>query len=135
MPKTPTQPAALMNSPYYCDDVDGDWSGNLLNWATTTRADLVRKALYGGKRVLDTAAATVLERAHLPGDAHSFARYLPGGAELASFVDRRRAEPLHRAESALVAQAPPWLPGGARTAPRSPARQLHEASPRRACDR
>ena len=37
-----------------------------------TRMDIVRKILYGGKRSTDTATDTVLERAHLPIDAHSF---------------------------------------------------------------
>ena len=33
----------------YCDTVAGGrWSGNFLNWATMTRADAVRKILYGG---------------------------------------------------------------------------------------
>jgi type IV pilus assembly protein PilY1 len=67
-----------------CDGTD-DWGGNFLNWATMTRADAIRKILYGGQRVVDTAATsatnpgiTVLERAFLPNDAHSFAKfYLP----------------------------------------------------------
>ena len=54
------------------------WSGNFLNWATTTRIDLLRKLLYGGQRSVDTPSVTVLERAHLPGDAHSFAKYYNG---------------------------------------------------------
>ncbi len=45
------------------------WSGNFLNWASMTRMDLVRRALYGGLRVVDDQALTVLERAHLPADA------------------------------------------------------------------
>ncbi len=62
----------------YCDTVSGAWSGNFLNWATMTRMDVVRKILYGGKRSTDTGSATVLERAHLPTDAHSFAKYYMG---------------------------------------------------------
>ncbi|MGE3775285.1 MAG: hypothetical protein AB7I32_20345, partial [Gammaproteobacteria bacterium] len=61
------------------------WSGNFLNWATTTRIDIVRKSLYGGYRSTDTATMTVLERAHLPGDAHSFAKYY-NGADLAKLT-------------------------------------------------
>ena len=63
-----------------CDGAN-DWSGNFLNWSTMTRADAIRKILYGGQRVVDTAASggnagvTVLERAFLPNDAHSFAKY------------------------------------------------------------
>ncbi len=53
----------------------GAWHGNFLNWATMTRIDVLRKVLYGGFRSTDTAAQTVLERASLPMDAHSFAKY------------------------------------------------------------
>ncbi len=63
----------------YCNaGTTGEWSGNFLNWSTMTRMDAVRKILYGGKRSTDTAAATVLERAFLPNDAHSFAKYYAG---------------------------------------------------------
>lgn len=60
----------------YCS---GQWSGNFLNWASMTRMDAVRKILYGGKRAVDSAAETVLERAFLPTDAHSFAKFYDGG--------------------------------------------------------
>ena len=56
----------------------GQWSGNFLNWATMTRMDVVRKLLYGGKRFVDTAELTVLERQYLPTDAHAFAKYYNG---------------------------------------------------------
>jgi len=59
----------------YCN---GNWSGNFLNWATMTRMDVVRKVLYGGLRSTDTDSSTVLERASLPSDAHSFAKYYKG---------------------------------------------------------
>ena len=59
----------------YCS---GQWSGNFLNWATMTRMDSVRKLLYGGKRSTDTSSDTVLERAYLPTDAHSWAKYYNG---------------------------------------------------------
>ena len=52
----------------------GDWSGNFLNWASMTRVDVLRKALFGGKRAVDTATQTVLERALLANDVHSFAK-------------------------------------------------------------
>ncbi|MGB5048340.1 MAG: hypothetical protein WBO46_05360, partial [Caldilineaceae bacterium] len=52
----------------------GEWSGNFLNWATMTRMDLVRKVLYGGYRSKDDLTETVLERALLPYDVHSFAK-------------------------------------------------------------
>ena len=59
-----------------------EWSGNFLNWSSMTRMDLVRKVLYGGKRSTDTATKTVLERAALPNDAHSFAKYYAGTADV-----------------------------------------------------
>lgn len=62
----------------YCDAVAGDWSGNFLNWATMTRMDIVRKILYGGKRSTDNSTTTVLERAFLPEESHSFAKYYNG---------------------------------------------------------
>lgn len=61
----------------YCASGTG-WSGNFLNWATMTRMDMVRKVLYGGFRSTDTNSLTVLERASLPMDAHSFAKYYNG---------------------------------------------------------
>ena len=79
----------------YCGG-PSQWAGNFLNWSTTTRVDAVRKILYGGKRVAQTAtgawksehqwqgsdgalpSTTILERAYLPNDAHSFAKYYPG---------------------------------------------------------
>jgi type IV pilus assembly protein PilY1 len=73
-------PAATMSTPYYCDNVSGDWSGNFLNWATMTRIDAIRKVLYGGYRSTDNGTGdadyrTVLERSFLPTDAHSFVKY------------------------------------------------------------
>lgn len=59
----------------YCNK---EWSGNLLNWATMTRLDAVRKILYGGKRSTDEDSKTVLERAYIPEDAHAFAKYYNG---------------------------------------------------------
>lgn len=66
----------------YCDAVNGDWSGNFLNWASMARIDVVRKVLYGGKRKTDSATETVLERSPLPTDAHSFAKFYANSAEL-----------------------------------------------------
>ena len=60
----------------YCAGTE--WSGNFLNWATMTRIDLVRQVLYGGYRSTDDENKTVLERSHLPHDAHSFAKYYNG---------------------------------------------------------
>lgn len=52
----------------------GHWSGNFLNYVTTTRIDALRKVLYGGHRDVDTATMTVLRRAYIPQDAHSWAK-------------------------------------------------------------
>lgn len=68
--------AAALNIKQYCSS--SRWSGNFLNWATMTRIDIVRSVLYGGKRSTDTATSTVLERAYLPNDGHSFAKYYNG---------------------------------------------------------
>ncbi|MDL2275072.1 hypothetical protein LJC22_02980 [Desulfosarcina sp. OttesenSCG-928-G10] len=52
----------------------GRWSGNFLNYLAMSRMDTVRKALYGGMRSTDTDTETVLERAHIPQDAHSWGK-------------------------------------------------------------
>ncbi|MEW6266809.1 MAG: hypothetical protein AB1641_27355 [Thermodesulfobacteriota bacterium] len=52
----------------------GEWSGNFLNYLTMTRMDALRKVLYGGYRYSDTASATILERAYVPRDAHSWGK-------------------------------------------------------------
>ena len=64
----------------YCNSgtTTGQWAGNFLNWATMTRIDAVRKILYGGLRSTDSTTETVLQRALLPNDAHSFAKYYRG---------------------------------------------------------
>ncbi|UPG88886.1 hypothetical protein L2Y96_15960 [Luteibacter aegosomaticola] len=70
-------PSALATG-HYCTSA---WSGNFLNWVSMTRMDEVRQILYGGYRSTDDASSTgktILERAHLPMDAHSFAKYYNG---------------------------------------------------------
>jgi len=65
----------------YCTAADGNdayWSGNFLNWASMTRIDTIRKILFGGHRRVDTKTSTVLERAFLPPDIHSFAKFYDG---------------------------------------------------------
>lgn len=52
----------------------GKWSGNWLNYVTTSRIDALRKVLYGGFREVDTAAETVLRRAYIPQDTHAWAK-------------------------------------------------------------
>lgn len=71
-------PTAVTADKYCNTSTNNRWSGNFLNWATMTRIDEVRKVLYGGFRSTDSATDTVLERAFLPNDAHSFAKYYNG---------------------------------------------------------
>jgi type IV pilus assembly protein PilY1 len=52
----------------------GSWSGDWLNYVTMSRIDALRKVLYGGLRSTDTAASTVLQRAFIPQDAHSWGK-------------------------------------------------------------
>ncbi len=52
----------------------GEWSGDFLNYLTMSRMDAVRKVLYGGKRVVDDTGETVLRRAYIPQDAHSWGK-------------------------------------------------------------
>ena len=52
----------------------GQWSGNFLNYVTMSRMDAVRKVLYGGTRYIDTQTETILERAYIPQDAHSWGK-------------------------------------------------------------
>ena len=66
----------------YCS---GNWSGNFLNWVAMSRMDAVRKLLFGGTRSTDTASDTVLERAYIPTDAHSWAKYY-NGADIAQLT-------------------------------------------------
>lgn len=54
------------------------WSGDYLNYLTTSRMDALRKVLYGGYRSTETAASgnsasrTILERAYIRRDAHTW---------------------------------------------------------------
>ena len=52
----------------------GRWSGDFLNYLTTSRMDALRKVLFGGYRSTDTTTETVLERVFLPQDAHSWGK-------------------------------------------------------------
>ncbi|MEZ4600198.1 MAG: PilC/PilY family type IV pilus protein [Syntrophotaleaceae bacterium] len=51
-----------------------EWSGDFLNYLTTARIDALRKVLYGGYRRVDDQTKTVLERSHIPQDAHSWGK-------------------------------------------------------------
>jgi type IV pilus assembly protein PilY1 len=52
----------------------GKWAGNWLNYITTSRIDALKVVLYGGTREVDTATSTILRRAYIPQDAHSWAK-------------------------------------------------------------
>ena len=52
----------------------GQWSGNFLNYITTSRMDALRKVLYGGTRSIDTATDTILRRAYIPKDGHAWGK-------------------------------------------------------------
>ena len=56
----------------------GNWSGNFLNWATMSHADFVRKALTGGKRVMDSATSTTLIRGSIYDLSHSWNKVYTG---------------------------------------------------------
>lgn len=50
------------------------WSGDFLNYLTTSRMDALRRVLYGGFRQVDTASETILQGAFFPQDAHSWGK-------------------------------------------------------------
>ncbi len=51
-----------------------EWSGDFLNYLTTSRIDALRKVLYGGYRSTDSTTTTVLERAYVPQNAHAWGK-------------------------------------------------------------
>jgi type IV pilus assembly protein PilY1 len=80
-------PVGKVDANGYCTNLlpADNWNGNFMNWATMARMDVVRRVLYGGFRAVDTSSTatpsvslTVLERAHLPSDAHAFSKYYYG---------------------------------------------------------
>ncbi|SDD73945.1 type IV pilus assembly protein PilY1 [Variovorax sp. CF079] len=56
------QPAGAATSHTCTGSNDSKWSGNFLNWAATATIDPFRWAMTGGRRVVDTAAETILEK-------------------------------------------------------------------------
>ena len=54
--------------------LNGEWSGDFLNYLTMSRIDALRKVLYGGYRYVDTATETVLMRSYIPQDAHAWGK-------------------------------------------------------------
>jgi len=55
-----------------CTTNDASWSGSFLNYLTMTRMDIVLRALYGGRRSVDVDGRTVLRRAFVPWEAHTW---------------------------------------------------------------
>lgn len=61
-------------------NLTGPWSGDFLNYITTSRIDALRKVLYGGTRYIDAYSSTarkgttVLERAVIPQDTHAYGK-------------------------------------------------------------
>lgn len=55
------------------------WSGNFLNWAATAAIDPFRWAMTGGRRVVDTATETILEKGWHSGQGLFDDRSLPAG--------------------------------------------------------
>lgn len=53
------------------------FSGNFMNWAASSAIDMMRYALTGGDRVVDTASMTILQRAVLPEDFYASDVFFP----------------------------------------------------------
>ena len=52
----------------------GHWTGDWLNYVTTSRMDALRKVLFGGSRSTDSETQTVLERVFVPQDSHTWGK-------------------------------------------------------------
>lgn len=60
----------------------GRWSGNFLNYVTTSSMDALRKVLYGGYRTVDTVKTTassttfdtIVRRVYIPRDGHAWGK-------------------------------------------------------------
>jgi type IV pilus assembly protein PilY1 len=63
------------------------FSGNFMNWATSSAIDVLRLGLTGGDRIVDTASMTVLQRAMLYwSDDGNFAKKILSASEAADAV-------------------------------------------------
>ena len=49
-----------------CGSITNSFSGNFLNWASSSAIDMLRLALAGGDRYIDTPTLTILQRAVIP---------------------------------------------------------------------
>jgi type IV pilus assembly protein PilY1 len=59
---------------------NGSWSGDFLNYLTTSRMDALRKVLFGGYREVDTTGQTILRASFTPQDAHSWGKQYTSAA-------------------------------------------------------
>lgn len=65
------RPVGLANASTGCSGyTTARWHGNWLNWATMSRMDALRRVLYGGYRLTDTSALTILQASNIPNDSH-----------------------------------------------------------------
>lgn len=72
---------------------ENEWSGDFLNYLTTSRIDALRKVLYGGLRYNDndndSSNSPILVRSYVPNDAHSWGKdWDPAIMEAQSFYLR-----------------------------------------------
>jgi len=74
-------PAAVATN-YTCS---GKYSGNFMNWVTMSRLDMLRFAMYGGLRTVDTPTKTVITRAIIPNDGHAWVKVYTG-SDASSYV-------------------------------------------------
>jgi type IV pilus assembly protein PilY1 len=63
------------------------WSGDFLNYLTTSRMDALRRVLYGGMRepANDTTSRTVLQGSYIPRDAHSWGKAYDASKDFAIY--------------------------------------------------
>lgn len=52
----------------------GKWSGDFLNYVTTSRMDALRRVLYGGWRQVDSTTDTILQGAYFPQEGHAWGK-------------------------------------------------------------
>lgn len=53
------------------------FSGNFMNWASSSAIDILRLGLTGGDRIEDTTSSTILQRAVVPTDFYDSGSYFP----------------------------------------------------------
>ncbi|MFZ6849859.1 hypothetical protein [Undibacterium sp. RuRC25W] len=57
------------------------FSGNFMNWASASAIDMLRLALTGGDRVVDTPSQTILQRAFLPNGFYNSGYFVKKSSE------------------------------------------------------